>query len=59
MCVNGVLNSRLCAHEAGTLLLEPCLQFILLWLFWRWGLENYLSGLTLNRDPPDLRLLSN
>jgi hypothetical protein len=23
--------------------------------FWRWGLANYLSRLTLNHDPPDFR----
>jgi hypothetical protein len=28
------------AQKAGTRLLEPCLQSILLWLFWRWGLRN-------------------
>jgi hypothetical protein len=27
-----------------------------LWLFWRWGLENYLPGLASNLDPPDLSL---
>jgi hypothetical protein len=26
--------------KAGTLLLEPYLQSILVWLFWRWDLEN-------------------
>jgi Trk-type K+ transport system membrane component len=35
---------------------EPHLQFILLWLFWRWGLMNYLLGLTLNFDLPGLSL---
>jgi hypothetical protein len=30
------LNSGLCTWNAGDLLLEPHLQFILLWLFWRW-----------------------
>jgi hypothetical protein len=30
----------------------------LLWLFWRWVLENYLPRLALNHDPPDLSLLS-
>jgi hypothetical protein len=30
----------------------------LLWLFWRWGLVNYLPGLVLNRDPPNLSLPS-
>jgi hypothetical protein len=24
----------------------------LLWLFWTWGLVNYLSWLVLNPDPP-------
>jgi hypothetical protein len=26
----------------------------LLWLFWRWGLRNYLLRLPLNLDPLDL-----
>jgi hypothetical protein len=30
---NWRLNSGLCAYKAGILLLEPCLQSILLWLF--------------------------
>jgi hypothetical protein len=30
--------------HAGALLLEPCLQSILLWFFWRWGLMNCLLG---------------
>jgi hypothetical protein len=30
----------------------------LLWLFWRWGLANYLPRLTLNCDTPDLSLLT-
>jgi hypothetical protein len=42
------LNSELCAHKAGTLPLEPLFQSILLWLFWRWGLANYLPRLALN-----------
>jgi hypothetical protein len=29
----------------------------LLWLFWRWGLSNYLPKLALNYDPCDLSLL--
>jgi hypothetical protein len=33
----------------GALLLEPHLQSILLWLFWRWDLENYLPGLASNQ----------
>jgi hypothetical protein len=31
------LNSGLHTCKAGTLLLAPHLQFIVLWLFWRWG----------------------
>jgi hypothetical protein len=38
--------------------LEPCFQSILLWLFWRWGLMNYLPVLALNHIPPDLSLPS-
>jgi hypothetical protein len=34
------------------------LQSTLLWLFWRWGLENYLPGLALNLDLPNLSLPS-
>jgi hypothetical protein len=30
----------------------------LLWLFWRWGLEDYLPGLALSYDPPNLSLPS-
>jgi hypothetical protein len=33
--------------KAGTLQLEPHLQSFLLWLFWRWGLSNYLPGLAI------------
>jgi hypothetical protein len=41
------LNSGLHIFKAGTLLLEPYLQSILLWLFWRWGLSELfaLAGL--------------
>jgi hypothetical protein len=28
----------------------------LLWLFWRWGLGNYLPRLASNYDPPHLSL---
>jgi hypothetical protein len=38
--------------------LEPHIQSILLWLFWRWGFRNYLPGLASSLDPPDLSLLS-
>jgi hypothetical protein len=30
----------------------------LLWLFWRWGLINYLPRLASKLDPPDLTLSS-
>jgi hypothetical protein len=39
------LNSGLHAFKAGALPLELHVQFILLWLFWKWGLENYLPWL--------------
>jgi hypothetical protein len=38
------LNSGLCTCKAGTVLLEPHLQPISFWLFWRWGLANYLPA---------------
>jgi hypothetical protein len=47
--------------KTGFLPFEPHLQFILLWLFWRWWwgfLTNYLPRLALNCDPPDLSLSS-
>jgi hypothetical protein len=44
--------------KAGALPLEPHLQFILLCLFWRLGLANYLPELTLHLDPSDLGLPS-
>jgi hypothetical protein len=50
------VNSGLLTCKAGALLLEPHLQFILLWLFWRSVLANNLPGLTLNLDPLDLSL---
>jgi hypothetical protein len=52
------LNPGFCTCKAGALLLEPLLQFILLWVFWRWGLVNYLSRLALNCDPLQLSLPS-
>jgi hypothetical protein len=48
----------LCTCKAGPLLLEPHLQYILFWLFWSWGLLNYLSRLALNHNLPDLSILS-
>jgi hypothetical protein len=52
------LELRVCTCNACALLLEPRLQSILLWLFWRWGLSNYLLRLATNYDPTDLRLTS-
>jgi hypothetical protein len=52
------VDSGLCAYKAGTLLLEPHLQSIWLRLFWRWSLVNYLPGLALNHNPPNLILPS-
>jgi hypothetical protein len=46
------LNAGLCTCKAGTLLLEPHVQSILLWLFWRGGLVNCFPGLALNHDLP-------
>jgi hypothetical protein len=40
------LSSFFC--KADALWLEPHLQSIFLWLFWRQGLANYLPGLALN-----------
>jgi hypothetical protein len=31
------LNSGLCVYKVGALLLEPHLQSISFWLFWKWG----------------------
>jgi hypothetical protein len=45
-------------RKAGALLLEPYLHSILLWLFWRWGLTNYLLGPALKAYPPSLSVLS-
>jgi hypothetical protein len=33
------LNSGFHAYKVGALLLEPSLQSILLWLFWRWDVS--------------------
>jgi hypothetical protein len=55
------LHSGLHIFKASALLLEPHLQSILLWLFWRWGSrENYLPRLALNHNlnPPNLNLSS-
>jgi hypothetical protein len=45
------LNLGLCTCKAGALLLEPHLQSILLWLFWRWGLV-FVPRLASNCDSP-------
>jgi hypothetical protein len=36
----------------GVIPLKPYLQSILLWLFWRWGLTNYLPRLFSNAILP-------
>jgi hypothetical protein len=36
---------RVCACKAGALPLEAHFRFIVLWLFWRWGLANDLPEL--------------
>jgi hypothetical protein len=43
---------------AGTAPLEPHLKSILLWLFWRWRLVNYLPRLDSNRDPAGHRYVT-
>jgi hypothetical protein len=48
------LNSGLHAFKAVTLLLETCLQSILLCLFYIWGLMNYFLGLASNHHPANL-----
>jgi hypothetical protein len=52
------LNLGLHTCKASALSLEPHLQSILLWLFWTWGLENYLPRLASNHDPTDISLPS-
>jgi hypothetical protein len=42
--------------QTGIPPLEPYLQLIFLWLFWRWGPVNYLSRLTSSYDPPHVSL---
>jgi hypothetical protein len=37
---------------------EPHLQYILIWLLWRWALMNYLPRLPSNFHPPNLSLPS-
>jgi hypothetical protein len=45
--------------KQATVLLEPHLQYILLWLFFGdGGLKNYLPGLALNPYPLDVSLPS-
>jgi hypothetical protein len=44
-------NSGLYGCKAGTLLLEPHLQPILLWLFWRWGSHELFARAGLKLEP--------
>jgi hypothetical protein len=53
-----VLNSGLCTCKAGALPLDPYLKSTMLWLFCRWGVENYLPGMVSNLDPLNLSLSS-
>jgi hypothetical protein len=46
------LNSGFHTGKAGALRLEPHLQSIRLWLFWRWGFGSCLPGLGLNFNLP-------
>jgi hypothetical protein len=53
------LNSGLCTCKDGTVLLELYLQAIFaLIILDNGGLTNYLRGLVLNHDPPNLSLPS-
>jgi hypothetical protein len=52
------LSSGLLACKAGTQLLEPHLQSILLSLVWRWYLLSYLPRLALNYNLPDISVQS-
>jgi hypothetical protein len=55
----GLYACKAGTHKAGAVLLEPHLQSILLWLFWRWGLEDFFAWAgPLNYDPPNLSLPS-
>jgi hypothetical protein len=45
---SGVHTYKAGSCKAGTLPLKLYLQSILVWLFWRWGLENYLPRLALS-----------
>jgi hypothetical protein len=50
-----VFELRTSCCQAGTLLLEPYLQSILLWLFWRWrSHELFEPWLASTCSPPDL-----
>jgi hypothetical protein len=48
------LNSELYSCKAGALTLEPHFALVMLEM----GLENYLPGLALNHDSPNLSLIS-
>jgi hypothetical protein len=52
------LNSGLCTRKAGALPLEPHLQVIVLWLFWRWGPHELFIGTGLKPQSSDLSLPS-
>jgi hypothetical protein len=52
------LNLRLHTYKAGLYCLSHASSPFSFWLFCRWGFMNYLPGLALNHDPPDLSLPS-
>jgi hypothetical protein len=52
------LNSKLHTLKVGTLLSEPHLPSILLWIFCRWGLVNCSPKLASGCGPSDLSLPS-
>jgi hypothetical protein len=57
-CETEVWTQGLHAYKTGALLLQPHLQSVLLWLFWRWDMMIYLPRLALNFNPPNLSLPS-
>jgi hypothetical protein len=55
----GVWTQGFNTCKTGVPSLEPLFQYILRWLFWRWFFSNYLPGLSLNWDSPNLSLPNN
>jgi hypothetical protein len=55
----GVWTKEMALAKQALYHLSQTSSSFLLWLFWRWNLLNYLAGLALNLDPPDLSLPNN